>query len=290
MSHTGFSWSDEQAAPAAVKAQGGKAFAWSDEADEKNAGATTESEMPQIGVNHGAPPQPSPGLDYSRGHAPIGEHRNYSGGFLDRAESTFGEDLNHPSNFLPSPRALLGAPGIAYDIGKEGLEKWEHRNDPQPDPAETAGHLGIPILSGLVTHAADAIGNPVEAAPVRPEPAWKTAPTEGTEVPSILNRQPYAQPGRTVFPAIGNPVEAAPPATLAPGQAGSMVESVAPPDPILQRLRANAARIAEQGHGDELSDEPEATPISTNLNEDLTPALKKSLAKVRAAKRIAATH
>jgi hypothetical protein len=59
-------------------------------------------------------------------------------------------------------------------------------------------------------------------------------------------------------------------------------------DPILDRLRANAAKIAVEGHGDEIPEEVEATPVTTNLDKDLTPALKASLAKVRAAKRIAA--
>lgn len=75
------------------------------------------------------------------------------------------------------------------------------------------------------------------------------------------------------------------------GQAGSMAQSVVEPapqpavDPILSRLRANASRIAEEGHGDEESALPEeATPVTTNLNDDLTPALKASLRKVRAAK------
>jgi hypothetical protein len=58
-------------------------------------------------------------------------------------------------------------------------------------------------------------------------------------------------------------------------------------DPILDRLRTNAAKIEQEGHGDEIPEPVEAAPITTNLNQDLTPALKASLAKVRAAKRIA---
>lgn len=69
-------------------------------------------------------------------------------------------------------------------------------------------------------------------------------------------------------------------------------EAEAPPpissgDPILDRLREYAARIEADGHGDELPAPEETAPQSTNLNQDLTAALKASLKKVRAAKRIA---
>jgi hypothetical protein len=75
-----------------------------------------------------------------------------------------------------------------------------------------------------------------------------------------------------------------------PGSAGSIAESVlGSGDPILDRLRANAARIEQEGHGNAFREESETTPRTTNLNEDLTPALEASLRKVNAAKaRIAA--
>jgi len=114
-------------------------------------------------------PVSSPGHDYSSGYAPEGKYRRFSGPFIERAASQFGEDLNDPSNFLPSKEGLkdlhlialgpLGMPGFAYRRAKEAWDTWEHRNDPQPDPAETVGHMGVPLLSALVTHAGDMAPN-----------------------------------------------------------------------------------------------------------------------------------
>ena len=54
------------------------------------------------------------------------------------------------------------------------------------------------IAQGVLTAGQLIGGGELEEVPVRPEPAWRTAPTEGTEVPSVINRQPYAQPGRAI--------------------------------------------------------------------------------------------
>jgi hypothetical protein len=352
--HGAFSWSDEQDAsspssspsPASspAKAQGSPAFAWSDEEEKPkaeptpgNAPGTITGDTATISATPGKPVERSAAEQYARGYAPAGAFRRYSGGFLDRATSTFGEDLNHPSNFIPSWHSLLGIPGMAYDAGKEAVSEWQHRNEAPGDPAEAVGHLGVPLLGAIVTHSADALGNPVEAAPLRPEPAWKTAPSAGTEIPSILNRQPYAReampriasPAAEVAPEItprelprsldatgenkpfaGGPDEPRPARILdatgenrpfaggmdepraalpriakPPGSAGSIAESVlGSGDPILDRLRANAARIEQEGHGNAFREESEPTPRTTNLNEDLTPALEASLRKVNAAK------
>jgi len=128
--------------------------------------------------------------------APQPPYRKFQGPFLERATSQTGQDLQDPSNFLPSWHALLGAPGIAYDMAREGYRRWQTRDQPDTtDPAETVGHLGTAALTGLITHAADTIPGPAEAAAPR-IPLWKSVQAEGTEVPSILNRQTYAQPAR----------------------------------------------------------------------------------------------
>lgn len=57
-------------------------------------------------------------------------------------------------------------------------------------------------------------------------------------------------------------------------------------DAILKDMQPFADKIMREGHGDEIqsADEPIEAPANTNLEEDLTPALKASLARVRAAK------
>lgn len=58
-------------------------------------------------------------------------------------------------------------------------------------------------------------------------------------------------------------------------------------DPILDKLRGFAAKIEKEGHGPEPPAEEETTP-RTIEKQDLTPALKRSLKKVNAAKSAAA--
>ena len=57
-------------------------------------------------------------------------------------------------------------------------------------------------------------------------------------------------------------------------------------DAILKDMQPFADKIMREGHGEEIqsADEPIEAPANTNLEEDLTPALKASLARVRAAK------
>jgi hypothetical protein len=99
----------------------------------------------------------------SAGTGQTDPYHKFQGSFLDRATSQFGQDLQNPSNFLPSVHSLLGAPGIAYDMIKQGYQQWQNRNQPQGDPAEAIGHLGVPALGALVTHVADAIPGPSSA-------------------------------------------------------------------------------------------------------------------------------
>lgn len=149
---------------------------------------------------------------------------------------------------------------------------------PEPDLLSAIRH---PISSAAKTAMAlpDAIkaglGEDIRIQPVaRPAPAWQTSPAAGTLVDSVLNRQPYAQD------AVPRPVR------LIDQMGGQPVESITQPsgDSLLDRIRGYAANIEAQGHGEETAMPQERTPQTTNLNEDLTPALKASLRKVRLAK------
>lgn len=202
-----------------------------------NPDASYDSSNPvaEIRAYHGDVKE-SPGLAYSRGYAAPDQTHKFSGNFFDRASSQFSQDLQDPKNFIPDWHMLLGAPGMAYQGLKNAYEMYQHRNDPQPDSAESVGHMGIPLLTALVTHSADASG--VEP-PVERIPIWKREGmnTEGTPVPSILNREPTSSgPGRTTFPQAPQPkVPKAPrpePMWKAAPSEGMAVPSVLDREPI----------------------------------------------------------
>ena len=139
-----------------------------------------------------------------------------------------------------------------------------------------SGALGAKSMGGTNTEAAEsaAVGGVLPAVlPAAGRLAARTlAPiAEATHVP-VPEAAPGAAPEVLAKPQtapIATPAEAAP-------------EPAA--DPILEKLRGYAAKIAKEGHGDEIPEPDEAKPHTTNLNEDLTPALKASLRAVRAAK------
>ena len=113
-----------------------------------------------------------------------------------------------------------------------------------------------------------------------PKPVYPGATLPAKPAPELLQGNALTRgPGRIEDPAAGlGKISSAPRTPIArPLTSG---------DPILDQLRAIAANIEREGHGDEIPGEEEATPETSNLNGDLTPALKKSLAKVRAAKRV----
>jgi hypothetical protein len=58
-------------------------------------------------------------------------------------------------------------------------------------------------------------------------------------------------------------------------------------DAILRDMQPYVDRIVREGHGPEIPEEEEDAPGSLNVDEDLAPALKASLRKVQAAKKIA---
>ena len=91
------------------------------------------------------------------------------------------------------------------------------------------------IAQGVLTAGQLIGGGELEEVPVRPEPAWRTAPTEGTEVPSVINRQPYAQPGRAIpeAPPTAKPPRPAPAWKTSPTE-GTPVESVINRQPVAQ--------------------------------------------------------
>lgn len=141
--------------------------------------------------------------------------------------------------------------------------------EPEPEP----GTAPPPVRWNPETESAP----PVSAPPVR----WNPAPEAAAPGPSV-KAPPVRWNPRAVPTPTETPVAAAPtPTEYAPVQSSG--------DPILDRLRANATKIEAQGHGDEVAGPEESTPITTNLNEDLTPALKASLRKVRAAARARST-
>lgn len=191
--------------------------------------------------------------------------QKFQGPFIERASSQFGEDLNDERNFIPNWKDAL-IPGLS-SVVNELKNGWPNpKYAPRGDYAETIGHMGIPILTGLITHAADTIPGP-EVAPVRPEPAWKTTNVTETEVPSILNRQPYAQPAR---PRIAKPSQSVRPEpawkTAPPAEVPA--ESNEPPNPSWSRVIGGPQRIRPNFT-------PEAAPIRVQSQEQI-PAPPKS--------------
>jgi hypothetical protein len=129
-----------------------------------------------------------------------------------------------------------------------------------PEPTATAEQLNPAIASESRTLPGQ-IGKEV----IRPA----TPPARIASPAPIPERRGLALPP--------GPEEAAPAIAKPNGKAASG-------DPIAKRLLGHMDRIQAEGHGDELPEPVEATPETTNLNTDLTPALKASLARVRAAK------
>lgn len=140
------------------------------------------------------------------------------------------------------------------------------------------------------------------AAPLEGEYVDSQAAAPGEEAPyapaTVVNPrapEPAPAPYRRVGGIEPEDVGAPNPNVLARGQGVRVPPRMnrglalpeAPPvtDPLLERVRGYIANIQARGHGDEVEPEPERTPDSTNLNDDLTPQLKASLKKVMAAKR-----
>jgi hypothetical protein len=141
-----------------------------------------QAQPASIGVNRGEPPQGSAGYQYSTGYAGPNDVQRSSGGFIERATTAAGQSLQNPANFLPSWQDVL-LPGFnatkqAYQEAKGYLQ-----GAPAQDPAQKLGSMAPAVLTALVSHAADVIPNPVEAAPLRPTPAWRTQPQPVTEIP-----------------------------------------------------------------------------------------------------------
>ena len=160
-----------------------------------------------------------------------------------------------------------------------------------------AGHIPswLPLLAGKGEPEPEGAAPP----PVRWNPEMETTP-QGTAAPPV-RWNPQAEPepqGATAPPIRWNPqAEPEPQGATAPPirwnsprlidqMGGQPVESITQPsgDSLLDRIRGYASNIEAQGHGEETAPPEETTPQTTNLNEDLTPALKTSLRKVRLAK------
>ncbi len=177
------------------------------------------------------------------------------GGGIERGIEPIADALRE----APGARARIGSPEL--DATGENKPFAGGVDEPKPGKILDATGENQPFAGGLDEYTG----------PRTPRIA-KLPGSAGSIAESVL------KPPVTVAPAS----EVAPPSEVAPRIASSG-------DPWLDRLRANAARIEQEGHGNAFREEPESTPRTTNLNKDLTPALKASLREVNAAKaRIAA--
>jgi len=137
-----------------------------------------------IGVNRGAPPAGSPGYQYSTGYQGPNDQPRDSGGFIDRMTTAAGRALQNPMNFVPSWKDVI-APGLTAT--QQSYQEFKNylSGAPAEDPAKRIGNMMPAALTALVTHAADAAGNPMQAQPesVPRVPIWQrpgttTTPTE----------------------------------------------------------------------------------------------------------------
>jgi hypothetical protein len=224
MSTQAFAWSDEQVSQR-PSAQARDAFAWSDEETQPKGNA---------------PGTISGNVSEMRAAKPEAEkpYRRFQGPFFERAASQFGEDLQDPRNVGGIPHGFKDWLRMGYDpVGSlidtgRGLYESYKR-----DPAEAVGHLGVPALGALVMHGADAIPGPeVAPAPTPRVPIWKRGHLpEETPVPSVINRQPYAEVRPRVRP---QPVAAeAPPAPIPAHQAVAGPYTTEGPPPAIPEIR-----------------------------------------------------
>jgi hypothetical protein len=155
-----------------------------------------------IGVNRGAAPVGSPGYQYSTGYQGPNDAPRDSGGFIDRLTTQAGRALQNPGNFLPSWKDII-APGLSatqqsYQEAKDYLS-----GAPAEDPAKKLGNMVPAAISALVTHAADAVGNPM-AAKVPAEVAARapqfTFQVRPEDIPKMANRASSSR-------AVGQPAD-----------------------------------------------------------------------------------
>ena len=281
MSHAGFQWSDEQ--PQGPPASGGDSrFVWSDEKQEASAAEPPKSDS---GLGMGGAP-------LTDRTVPNGRIRNmtvdpvkdvHSAGHALYEGAKTGLMLGSiPASVGATVPELIGGAvgGTAGSAGGKAIAKVAGGGD---TAQEVAGDLGGLVGGGI---GASRIGGgirgflkPIAEAIHGPTPALPTALPE--QLNPALTSPSRSLPGQ-IGPEVIHPRIA--PAEPIPPRQGLMLPEAQ--DPILERLRANAARIAQEGHGDEIPEPVEASPTTTNLNEDLTPALKASLRKALAAKRV----
>ena len=223
MSHTGFAWSDEQQTAPQTPAADPR-FQWSEGGEQDPEQKTTATPPPA------AAKPPDEGGPVAR--------------FVNRFTGLPAHDIaEHPNAYLNPFSHEYWAKG--EEEAKEQIPVEQRR--PAIPGAQTyhdiknknyAGAAGD-IAQGVLTAGQLIGGGELEEVPVRPEPAWRTAPTEGTEVPSVINRQPYAQPGRAIpeAPPTAKPPRPAPAWKTSPTE-GTPVESVINRQPYAQPGRA----------------------------------------------------
>lgn len=225
------------------------------------------------------------------------------GDLPDAAEKTFantmvgplmgeplaGESAEEKPAQIANPSAAAKPPaGIVDRAGEVALRRLNHI--PGVQAAKDANY----ILRGPgETAAPEAAAPPARIAkPTSEQSALENSKDFGTPQELRGKRIPQeppelSSPSRTLPGQIGREVirpKTAPAAELPPRNGPLLLPSHG--DAILDQMRPYADRIMREGHGDEIPSEDEqiAAPPSTDMEEDLTPALKASLARVRAAK------
>jgi hypothetical protein len=326
MSHAGFQWSDEQpqGPPASGGVPSGDSrFVWSDEESKKTSSQPNAGLAPPAGGPHSFPveeDQPSAGklqgLPGVHPHTPTFQEGKSD---LMLASAPLAATMSVPRII----GSVVG--GVVGDKGGRFLARTAGGGDTAQEIAGDVGGLvggGIGAhrlgngIKGMVAPIAEAIHGPEPTLAGAPPPATPltgeyvdTPAAPARSGPPIAHAQvvepkllPQSASVARDLPYRKGPGEVAPEDVNAPAPnilAGRQGIRIAPPipqrpglalpeaqDPILERLRANAARIAQEGHGDEIPEPQEASPTTTNLNQDLTPALKASLRKALAAKKV----
>lgn len=253
-----------------------------------NAPGTVTGDTATIGAGHGRMVR-SADSEYSHGYAGVGDAPRASGHFLDRALNTMGEDLSHPSNLLPSWKDLAVPGWTATENAYHDWQAARHGNVPTPDPAVAVGHMGVPLLGAAVTGG---LSPEADVPVIRPDPRieravpnWRTNPGEGTEVPSIVNQQPYAGAARTA-PAATPPVSVSPMNQVRPRLRGISPREFAELHEIDPQVEGSPLpEIESEVENTPRRAQPQSVPaVPDAANQDYTALLKKSVKAAKAAK------
>jgi hypothetical protein len=184
-----------------------------------------------------------------------------------------------PGAIAGGAAAAYAAPVVAAPIVRAGAKYAQEHPYKTMAALELAKQIpGVgPYVSKIPTWLPLLAGGHEEAEPEPnvPAPPLRWSPRSIPEEP-VTNTPP---PPLRWSGRVATPAEEADPTP-----ATSTQPPVISGDPLAGRLSSLVDKIKTEGHGHETPEPEEATPQTTNLNEDLTPALKASLRRVRAAK------